>query len=59
MKSLWILHANINNNYVVIDSVEESSNIMSGLVISSQISQGFIQLPENGTVKLKFSLVCK
>lgn len=33
------------------------SGSAAGMVISSQISSGFIELPENGTVKLKFNNV--
>ena len=33
---------------------EQYSTLQSGIIISSQISKEFIQLPENGRVQLKF-----
>ena len=43
--------------YVVLISDQQANMNASGLIISSQISHQFIKLPENGTAKLKFSIV--
>ena len=43
--------------YIIVHSAQQTSINRSGLIVSSQISQEFIKLPDNGTAKLNFSVV--
>ena len=48
---------NIHNIVQLYVYSEEYNTTSSGMIISSKISEEFIQLPENGTVQLKFNNV--
>jgi len=49
---LYVCNVNLLNFY------SEREGTASSLVISSQISRDFIELPSNSAVKLKFDNVC-